>query len=206
MRYSIVVVTAGLNVLSQSRVLADRLAAEAKAQLHSMLGHDAGHEVAIRVIELRELAVDIAGKFANDTASPTLQRALQDVSSADAVVAVTPVFSASYSGLFKSFVDILDPKSLDGVPVALGATGGSARHALVVDIALRSLFSYLRAAQTPTGVFAAPEDREGGKGQLLMERIRHAGRELALLIAARPALGTELPELAPEYAQLLVDR
>ena len=68
MRYSIVVVTAGLNVLSRSRVLADRLAAEAKAQLHSMLGHDAGHEVAITLEKNLPVASGIGGGSADAAA------------------------------------------------------------------------------------------------------------------------------------------
>ncbi len=64
---------------------------------------------------------------------------------ADGVIAVTPVFTASYSGLFKSFFDLIDPTALTGTPVLIGATGGTARHSLVLDHALRPLFAYLRA-------------------------------------------------------------
>ena len=78
--------------------------------------------------------------------------------SADAVVAATPVYKAGISGLFKSFVDLLDNDLMIAKPVLLAATAGTARHALVVDEAMRSLFTYMRALPVPTGVFAAPED------------------------------------------------
>ena len=71
---------------------------------------------------------------------------------------VTPVFAASYSGLFKMFFDVLEPGPLAGTPVLLAATAGTARHSLVLDHALRPLFSHLRAVVVPTGVFAASED------------------------------------------------
>lgn len=83
---------------------------------------------------------------------------LESVAAADAVVAVTPIFSASYSGLFKTFVDVLDRDALTGTPVLLAATGGTARHSLALEHAMRPLFAYLRAATVPTAVFAAPED------------------------------------------------
>jgi len=101
------------------------------------------------------------------------------------VIAVTPVFSASYSGLFKSFFDVLDPQALVGTPVLMAATGGSARHSLVLDFALRPLFSYLKAAPVPTGVFAATADfGADDAGRSLSGRVRQAGRELAAMLTA----------------------
>ena len=78
---------------------------------------------------------------------------------------MTPVFSASYSGLFKSFFDVLDPDALAGKPVLIAATGGTARHSLVLEHALRPLFAYLRAVVVPTAVFAASEDWAGGTAE-----------------------------------------
>jgi FMN reductase len=114
-----------------------------------------------------------------------LRDALASVSSADGLVAVTPVFSASYAGLFKSFVDLLDPDSLTGKPVIIAATAGTPRHSLVLDHALRPLFTYLRAVVVPTGVFAATEDfggagRDGADG--LDRRVARAAAELAELL------------------------
>ena len=79
---------------------------------------------------------------------------------ADAVIVVTPIFSASYSGLFKTFFDVIEPDALAGKPVLIGATGGTARHSLALEYALRPLFTYLHAVVVPTAVYAAP--RTGG--------------------------------------------
>ena len=81
---------------------------------------------------------------------------------ADAVIAVTPVFSAVYSGLFKMFFDVLEDGTLEGKPVLIAATAGTARHSLVLDFAMRPLFAYLRADVVPTGVFAASSDFGSG--------------------------------------------
>jgi FMN reductase len=122
------------------------------------------------------------------------------------VVAVTPVFAASYSGLFKTFVDVLDPDALAGMPVLLAATAGSARHSLVLEHAMRPLFSYLRALTVPTAVFAAPEDWAGGdrSAAALGDRIVRAARELAELVAGRPAAVASDPLASPTpFADLL---
>ena len=107
---------------------------------------------------------------------------------ADALIAVTPVFSASYSGLFKSFFDVLEPGTLEGKPVLIAATAGTARHSLVLEHALRPLFSYLHAVVVPTAVFAASEDwAAAGVDGRLRARIDRAAAELAALVEARPA-------------------
>ena len=95
------------------------------------------------------------------------------------MIAVTPVFTASYSGLFKSFFDILETDTLKGLPVLIGATAGTARHSLVLDHALRPLFAYLKAIVLPTAVFAASEDWGDTRGGALEGRIVRAGAELA---------------------------
>lgn len=168
----IVVVSAGLSVPSSTRLLGDRLASAAAEASGAGPGD-------VRVVELRDLAVEIAHTFTNGFPGPALSEAFDAVSGADGLIVVTPVFSASYSGLFKSFFDALsstDPEALTGMPVLIAATGGSARHSLVLDHALRPLFSYLRAVVVPTGVYAASEDW-GAEG--LDARIRRAAGELA---------------------------
>ncbi|MFI1961799.1 CE1759 family FMN reductase [Streptomyces althioticus] len=168
----IVVVSAGLSVPSSTRLLGDRLASAAVASAGAGPGD-------VQVVELRDLAVEIAHTFTNGFPGPALSEAFDAVSGADGLIVVTPVFSASYSGLFKSFFDALsstDPEALTGMPVLIAATGGSARHSLVLDHALRPLFSYLRAVVLPTGVYAASEDW-GAEG--LDARIGRAAGELA---------------------------
>ena len=186
MQRRIVVISAGLGVPSSSRMLADQLAAAAQAQLREL-----GAEVGVHVVELRDFAVDIANHLVTGFAPPKLAAAITRVTEADALIAVTPVFSASYSGLFKSFFDVLDPKALEGMPVLIGATGGSARHSLVLDYAIRPLFSYFRARTMATAVYAAPEDWGNGESGVggLDVRVAQAAGELASALAPRASAG-----------------
>jgi FMN reductase len=178
----VVAVSAGLSEPSSTRLLADRLA---EAVRDSLAARD--RDVEVRVVELRELAVSIANNLVTGFPDRRLRDALDAVAGADALVAVTPVFTASYSGLFKSFFDVLDRDALAGTPVLIAATGGTARHSLVLEHALRPMFAYLRAVVLPTGVYAAPEDwgAGGGRATDLSARIARAGGELATLLAGR---------------------
>ncbi|MFD8737630.1 FMN reductase [Streptomyces sp. NPDC059618] len=183
----LVVVSAGLSVPSSTRLLGDRLAA-------ATVGRVSG-AVDLRVVELRDLAVEIAHNFTNGFPGRALSAAIEDVTSADGLIVVTPVFSASYSGLFKSFFDVLDKDALVGKPVLVAATGGTGRHSLVLEHALRPLFAYLRAVVVPTGVYAASEDW-GAEG--LAERIERGAGELAALMSALAVSSpTSVPVPAP---------
>ena len=114
--------------------------------------------MATHVVELRPLARQIADAMITGFANTELEAAFEQVASADGLVAVTPAFNASFGGLFKSFFDVLPEESLTDMPVLIGATGGTERHSLVLEHALRPLFSYLRAIVSPTGVYAATDD------------------------------------------------
>jgi FMN reductase len=186
------VVTAGLSVPSSTRLLADRLAAATVAA--------AGSPVSVDVVELRDIALDVTKNLLTGFPSPALRTAIETVTGADALIVVTPVFTAGYSGLFKSFFDVLDADSLVGKPVLLGATGGTERHSLVLDYQLRPLFGYLKADPVATGVYAASSDWGGGEGAL-QRRIEKAGAELASLAAGRVAAPAE-PDFVP-FDQLL---
>ena len=181
MTRTIAVVTAGLCQPSSSRLLADQLAGATDRALRLD-----GEDVRVEVVELRDLAHAVTDHLLTGFASGALADAIRLVRDADALVAVTPVFSASYSGLFKSFFDVLEEGSLDGKPVLLGATAGTARHSLVLELALRPLFAYLRADVVPTAVFAASEDFGAtGPGGGLSARVERAGRELADRVRGR---------------------
>jgi len=175
---SLVVVSAGLSDPSSTSLLAKLLTDATVAAA----GQDQDLEVVH--VELRPLAHALTDHLLTGFASAELARAQQAVARADAVIAVTPVFSASYSGLFKTFFDVLEQGALDGTPVLLGATAGTARHSLVIEHALRPLVAYLHAVPVPTGVFAASEDF-GGRD--LEVRVKRAAGELATLLASRPA-------------------
>ena len=169
-------ISAGVSVPSSTRLLADRLSAALGAALD-------GEDLDVVHVELREHAHALADALLTGFPPASLAESVRAVESADAVIAVTPVFSASYSGLFKSFVDVLDKEALRGTPVLVGATAGTARHSLVLEHAMRPLFSYLGALVVPTGVFAATEDF-GQRG--LDERIARAAGEFAGLLEQRP--------------------
>lgn len=180
-KLTLAVVTAGLGKPSSTRLLADRLAAATVEQLA-----DASRPLDVQVIELRDLATEIAHNMVTGFPGPALRSALDTVASADAVIAVTPIFSASYSGLFKSFFDVIEPDELRRKPVLLAATGGTARHSLALEHAMRPLFAYLGAQTVPTAVFAASEDWGAGDAQTaeLPRRIDRAAAELAQLLGA----------------------
>ena len=175
----IVVISAGLSTPSSTRQLADRLTADAVAVLR-----ERGVEVEAQVFELRDLAHDITNHLLMGFAPPKLEQALDAVSSADGLIAVTPIFSTSYAGLFKSFIDVIDPQALTDLPVLIGATGGTSRHSLAIDYAIRPLFTYLHAIPVTTGVFAATSDwGDGGDGvRSLPDRIFRGAKEFAELV------------------------
>jgi FMN reductase len=194
----LVAVAAGLSVPSSTRLLADRLSESVRGGLGEQ-----GVDVQVRVVELRELAVPIANNLVTGFPAPALAEAVEAVTEADGLIAVTPVFAASYSGLFKSFFDLIEPDALTGKPVLIAATGGTARHSLVLEHALRPLFAHLRALVVPTAVYAASEDW-GGTGDALTDtlpqRIERAGAELAGLMTSSVVTGAGAQVLAARIA------
>ena len=177
---TIVAVTAGLSQPSSTRLLTDRLVADTVAVLA-----ERGVTAEVQVVELRGLAHEIMDMMLTGFPAPRLRAVIDAVGSADGLLTVTPVFTASYSGLFKSFFDVLDSSAITGIPVLMGATAGSARHSLVLEHELRPMFSYLRAIVTPTAVFAASEDWGAGTTtDDLAGRIHRAATEFAALVQA----------------------
>ena len=178
MSRSVVVITAGLSSPSSTRLLADQLADATRAAVGGR-----GESVDVEFVELRELAVEMAQTMVSgNRPTPGLETVQAKVVAADGLIAVTPVFTASYSGLFKTFVDLLDKDALIGKPVLIAATAGTPRHSLVLEHAMRPLFAYLRAVVVPTAVFAATEDFGGDAD--LERRVHRAAGELAALVVA----------------------
>jgi FMN reductase len=189
---NIVVISAGISVPSSTRILAEALGAATVRALSSVEPVDTT-TASYDVIELRDLAHLITDNALTGFPTGALADAVRRVAEADAVIAVTPVYTGSYSGLFKMFVDVLEDGTLEGKPVLIAATAGTARHSLVLEYAIRPLFAYLRADVVPTAVFAASEDFGGRslRGTSLSARVDRAGRELADKVLRR---GTTLPE------------
>lgn len=171
---NVVAINGGTSDPSSTRLLAERIASRSIA-----LGEEIGYDVTVRMIDLRSLASDITSALVSNFVSPELQRALDQVRDADGLIASTPVYKAGPSGLFTEFFQILDNDLLIGTPVVLAGTGGSPRHALVIDDQLRGLFAYLRTLTAPTAVYAEPDDwQSNGFGS----RIDRAANELVLMM------------------------
>jgi FMN reductase len=178
---SLVAVSAGLGQPSSSRLLTDRIVAATQRELGRI-----DQPAQAGVIELRDLARDLTNNILTGFPSPELKATIDQVLAADGLIAVSPIFSASYSGLFKLFFDVIQHDGLAGLPVLIGATAGTPRHSLALDHALRPLFAYLGAAVVPTAVFAAAEDWGEGEApseEGLVDRIDRAAGQLARAMA-----------------------
>ena len=175
----LVVVTAGLSTPSPTRMLARRLSTATGRHLN-----EAGLAFQPTVLDLRAHATAIAAHQLAGFPGPELQRSLDALTEADGAIFTTPIFNASYSGLFKSFIDVIEPGNLRGLPVLVSATGGTERHSLAIDYALRPLLAYHHAVLAPTGVFAATSDWGSGNNTEanLDQRIDRAAAELAALM------------------------
>jgi len=182
--YRLLALTAGLSTPSSTRMLADQLTRESAAALSR-----SGAEVEVTTVELREYAHDLTDALLTRFPSERLARVIEQVRSADAVIAVTPIFNVGPAGLFKIWFDAVDMELWKGKPVLLGATAGTARHSLAIDFAIRPMFSYLKAEIVPTAVFAASADfgadtQGQADGQPLAMRVHRAATELATMVQA----------------------
>ncbi|AZA08219.1 CE1759 family FMN reductase [Corynebacterium pseudopelargi] len=167
---AITIVSAGLSRPSSTLRLAEAIAAQFPGEK-------------ISTVEIRELLPDLAQAMAGGGLSAPLEQAISKLVDAHALIIATPVMKASYSGMLKLFFDVLDPSLLQGKPVVLAATGGSGRHALMLDHAMRPLLNFMRATVVPTGVFATAEDLASlGTGGELDTRIGRAAEELGALM------------------------
>jgi FMN reductase len=176
------VVTAGLSQPSTTRLLGDQLAAATEDALQAR-----GVDVEVHLVELRDHAHDLMNNLLTGFASSDLRETLDAIRGADGLIVVTPIFNASYSGLFKVFADVLEADALTAKPVLIAATGGTSRHSLALDHAVRPLFVYLHAVVVPTGVFAASQDWGTGTSRgaaALTERVARAAGELAGLMVS----------------------
>lgn len=198
---TVVAITAGLSQPSSTRLLTDRLVADTVSARA-----ERGVTADVHVVELRDLAHEIMDMMLTGFPAPRLRTVIDAVGAADGIIAVSPIFTASYSGLFKSFFDILDSAAITGVPVLMGATAGTPRHSLALEHEMRPMFSYLRAIVTPTAVFAASSDwGTGASTDDLAGRIRRAAGEFSALVTAHvppPAPMSPFGDFVPFDQQL----
>ncbi|AWN50531.1 FMN reductase [Methylobacterium sp. 17Sr1-1] len=173
---------------SKTRTLVEAIAAEAAVRL----------PVEVRIFDLVDAGPGLGAALTRDQLSLPARRIVEAVEEADALVVGTPVYKGAYTGLFKHLFDLVAPEALAGKPVALAATGGGPRHALVVEHALRPLFGFFTALTVPTAVYASNADfREGGlDSAAIRQRVTEAGSQLAALAGTRATAAAALPRVA----------
>lgn len=197
----IVVVSAGLRVPSSTRLLADRLTEATARELEAL-----GEKAEINTLEVREYAREALNHMLVGYPSTEFGEVLGEVSAADGLIVVTPTFGGTYSSLVKLLFEVLDEEALIGKPVLIAASGGTGRHSLMLEHAMRPLFTYLRAVVMPTAVFAAPEDWGAGntaEGNL-RQRIDRAAGELSAEVHRRdPAKAFDPFADAPDFDALI---
>jgi len=170
----VVVVTAGLSEVSSTTRLGQLVADEACRQVHAR-----GHGCDIVHIELRHIALAVTQSLISGRLEPEVQAAIEQIRHCDALIAATPTINASFSGLLKCFFDTLPTDLLRGLPTVIAATGGTPRHTLVLDSAVRPMLAYLRAVVLSSALFVTPDEwTDGRPTEELQERIEAAATEL----------------------------
>jgi len=137
-----------------------------------------------QLIELSEIGPSLAGALRRDQLAPDVTQALGAIEGADLLVVASPVYRASFTGLFKHLFDFVDQYALVGHPVLLAATGGGERHALIIEHQLRPLFGFFQAITLPLGIYASSTDFDGCelRSAAAHQRIEQAvGRGLPLI-------------------------
>lgn len=151
------------------------------------------------LVELGPLAPQLAGAVWRSQLPDAVERELAAVEQADVLVVATPVYRGAYTGLFKHFFDFIHQDALVDKPILLAATGGSERHALVIDHQLRPLFSFFQARTLPLGVYATDQDFADHRlqSEALIARARLAvQRALPLIALARHARTLQAEDVA----------
>lgn len=112
----------------------------------------------VHLIRLDRLGPRLSGVLRRHDLPEEVEAELVRIETADLLVVGSPVYRASFTGLFKHLFDFVDQYALIDTPVLLAATGGSERHALIIDHQFRPLFSFFQALTLPLGVYAHDSD------------------------------------------------
>ena len=133
------------------------------------------------IYDLNEIHPSLGSTLETSKAPPDLVDLIEAITNADALIVGSPVYKGTYTGLFKHLFDLIEPKALKDKPVVLSATGGSERHALVLDHGLRPLFAFFSADIVATGVYATETDftEYQPSSPALLSRIDRAALELS---------------------------
>ncbi len=192
---NIVAVSGGLNTPSKTETLVQAVLNE--------LGE--ATPINIHFIKFSEIGPLLGGAIYRNQLPQRVQDDLAAVEAADALIVGTPVYRASFTGLFKHFFDFVEQTALVDVPVLLAASGGSDRHALVLEHQLRPLFSFFQAQTLPIGVYATDRDFTPEytiQSQQLTDRITLAVARALPILEWAPAKGqrAELVKVKTEQA------
>ena len=114
--------------------------------------------IAPQMLEISQFGRVLGACLQRGELPPEILGHLAAVESADVLIAASPVYSATYTGMFKHFVDFLGMDALAGTPTLLAATGGSPLHGLMIDQQMRPLFAMKQALTLPLGVYATEAD------------------------------------------------
>ena len=149
----------------------------------------------LRLFDLVDAGTGLGAAWSRDGLSLPARRVVEAIEGADALVVGSPVYKGSFTGLFKHVFDLIDPAALANKPVAIVATGGGARHALVVEHSFRPLFGFFGALQVPTTVYGSDPDFTDGRptDPGVRDRIAQAGAQLAALVRAGIAAEAAAP-------------
>ena len=173
----IVAISGSFRRPSKSRLLGEAVVAATSARM----------ELTFESYDILDAGSGLGAAFARQDLSEPAAAILTAIEGADAIVAVSPVYKGSYTGLFKHLFDFVSPEALVGKPVVIGATGGGHRHGLVVEHQLRPLFGFFSALTVPTSVYASDHEFAGNEivEAAVRERIDQAAAQLAGLLLAR---------------------
>lgn len=173
-RLRLVGFSANLQRPSKTRALVEAIAEETAARL----------PVEVRLFDVVDAGPGLGAAWARADLPLPARRIVEAIEEADGLVVGSPVYKGAYTGLFKHLFDFVEPGALVNRPVALAATGGGPRHALVVEHALRPLFGFFSALAVPSAVYASDADFQDG-------------------VLAAPAIRARVAEAADQLAGLL---
>jgi FMN reductase len=143
--------------------------------------------IEVELIDLSEIASTLGNTVRRSALPSEVEGKLRAIETADLLVVGTPVYRGSFTGIFKHLFDLIDHMALVDLPVLLAASGGSHRHALVIDHSLRPLFSFFQAVTLPVGVYAIDSEFKDYRitDPALAERIQLAARRASPLLSPR---------------------
>ncbi|APP79563.1 FMN reductase [Xanthomonas hortorum pv. vitians] len=174
---NVVAVSGGTSRPSRSLALAEATLAELARRL----------PIKPSILQLGDIARPLGAALWRSELDETTEQALRQIESADLLLVVAPVYRGSYPGLLKHLFDLIDINALIDTPILLAATGGSERHALVIDHQLRPLFAFFQALTLPIGIYATETDFQEYRvvNPALRQRIELAAERAAGVLGAR---------------------